>query len=246
MGDAEVGQLGEPRSRGRLGEDHHVARLDVAVDDPALVGVLEGVAQRHADARDVAVRERTGPQQLGQGSAPNQLGDQVHVVGVGGELVDRDDAGVVEPRCGARLALHAPAALALERDGLDRHLALELLVPGQPDDPEPARAQPALEPVAAEDQPRAGSPGQGFGRVRATQGQGARLLREAGLGTFHLRFRFRVLTGASCPPFILSSTLAGAHGRQEWICFCPSSTNRTSPYAHDVVRPAGRRPIARP
>ena len=81
-----------------------------------------------------------------------------------------DDAGVVEPSGGPCLALHPLPAPVLERDGLDGDLALELLVPGQPDHPEAARPEPALEPVAAEHQARTGSPGQGFGRVRPTQG----------------------------------------------------------------------------
>ena len=44
--------------------------------------------------------------QLGEGSAPNELGDQVEVVVVGGELVQADDARVVQPRAAAsRLAV---------------------------------------------------------------------------------------------------------------------------------------------
>ena len=61
----------------------------------------------------------------------------------------RDDAGVVEPCGRARLALDPLPAAALARDRLDGDLALELLVPGQPHDAEAARAQAALQPVAA-------------------------------------------------------------------------------------------------
>ena len=92
MGHAEVGELGEPRPRGGVGHDHHVLRLDVAVDHPARVGVLERVAERDADARHVAVRDRLRARQLGKGSAPNELGHQVDVVLVGGQLVHGDDA----------------------------------------------------------------------------------------------------------------------------------------------------------
>ena len=50
----------------------------------------------------------------------------------------------------ASRSTRSPAA-ALARDHLDRHLALEALVPGVPDDAEPARAEPLLEPVAVQD-----------------------------------------------------------------------------------------------
>jgi hypothetical protein len=41
VGDAEVGELGEARPRGRLVDDHDVAGLDVAVDHTARVRVRE-------------------------------------------------------------------------------------------------------------------------------------------------------------------------------------------------------------
>ena len=106
--------------------------------------------------RHVAVGKGARAQQLGERSAPNQLGDEVDVVLVGGELVDADYAGVVEPRGGPRLALNSLAAGVLEGDHLHRHLALELLVPGQPDDPEAARAEPPAEPVPAQHHARTG------------------------------------------------------------------------------------------
>ena len=91
----------------------------------------------------------------GQRSPPNELRHEVDVVVVGGQLVDPHDARVVEPRRGARLALDALAGPALLRDDLDCHLALQLLVPGKPyTTPEPSGPEPALQPVAAEDQPR--------------------------------------------------------------------------------------------
>ena len=62
----------------------------------------------------------------------------------------RDDRRVVEAcRC-QRLALDPLARAALARDHLDRHLALEALVPGVPDDAEAAGAEPLLESVAVQ------------------------------------------------------------------------------------------------
>ena len=137
---------------------------------------------------------------------------------------------------------HALAAAALARDRLDRHLALELLVPGQPDDAEAAGAEPALEPVAAR-APRAApsAPGRRLCRVRSAQRQGAGLLGRADLGAFHVRFRFRSATGSSCPAVILPpEPWQAPPGRQRGgTRCCPSSTNRTSRPAPVAGRPAG-------
>ena len=71
-------------------------------------------------------------------------------------------AGMVQARRGERLALDPLAAAALARDHLDRHLALEPLVPGVPYDAEAARAEPLLEAVAAQDDARPGTARQRF------------------------------------------------------------------------------------
>jgi hypothetical protein len=122
---------------------------------------------------------------------------------VPGQLVDGNDAGMVEAGGRARLALDPLPAAVLTRDRLDGHLALELLVPAQPYDPEPTRAEAALQPVATEHQPRTRSAGERVCRVRAAQGQSAGFLGEADIGTFHVRFRFRSAMGSSCPAVIL-------------------------------------------
>ena len=203
VGDAEVGELGEAGPRGRVGDDHDVLRLDVAVDHTALVRVPERVAERGADPRHVAIRDRIRAHELGKGSAPNELRDQIDLVLVVRELVHGHDAGMVEPGRRARLALDPLPAVVLARDRLDGHLALELLVPGQPDDPESARAETPLEAVATQHQPRARRAGQLLCRVRTAERQSAGLLGEAVLGAFHVRFRFRSAMGSSCPAVIL-------------------------------------------
>src|SRR3712207_6750582 len=83
----------------------------------------------------------------------HELGDQIDVVVVRAHLVQRHDSGMVEPRRRQRLALDsgAPGIAPLTRDDLHRHIALELLVVGPPDDAEAACADPALEAVAPED-----------------------------------------------------------------------------------------------
>ena len=111
--------------------------------------------------------------------------------------------GMVEPRGRARLALDPLPAAVLARDRLDGHLALELLVPAEPHDPEAAGAEAALEAVAAQHQPRPGGAGERLCRVGPAQRQSAGLLGEADLGAFHVRFRFRSAMGSSCPAVIL-------------------------------------------
>src|SRR5829696_6888311 len=201
---AEVGQLREARSRGGLCQDHHVLRLHVAVDHAAGMGVLERLAQGYADAGDVAVGDRARLGQLGEGSAPNELRDEVDVVLVGRQLVDRDDSGVAESRCRARFALDPLPGSALARNDLDGHLALQLLVPGKPYDPEPSGPEPALQPIATERKTRAGQARKpeiiaarrsapvacAFGRVTPAEGKRARLVREACFRTSHASFVF--------------------------------------------------------
>ena len=186
----EVGQLGEAHSRGGLGHHDHVLRLHVAVDDAARVRVGQRLGQVGADAGHVTIGQRPRTQQLGQGSAPNELGDEIDVVFVRSQLVDADDRRMVEPGRGHGLARHPLAAAALARDGLDGHLTLELLVPGRPDHTEAAGAQALLEPVAIEHQPGARRLRKPLCRVGGTQRQGAGLVRKACLGTVHPRFCF--------------------------------------------------------
>src|SRR5207247_9667534 len=70
------------------------------------------------------------------------------------ELVEGDDAGVVQTGGHERLALRprgrASAALAL--NDLHGHLALQPLVEGEPHGAESAAADPALQPVAIDHQ----------------------------------------------------------------------------------------------
>ena len=176
-----------------------------------------------------ASRSETAPalQQLRERAAAHQLGHEVDLVLVEGQLVDGDDARMVQPGGRARLALDPLPAPALERHRLDGHLALELLVPRQPDHAEPARAQAAVEPVAAQNGPGVGQPLGGRCVARAVNspsiGHGA-------LGTVHPCWFFG--PGAARPA---PRSYSGRTGSP-----CPSSTNRTSPQG----APAAARPVA--
>ena len=155
MRHAEVGELGEAGARGWFGHDHHVLRLHVAVDHALPMRVVEGLAERNADARHVAVRKRPALQQLRKGSAMNELRHEVHGLVVCTQLIQRDDSRMVEPRRHPRLALrpHGRGPVGLTLDDLDGHRSLELLVPAKPHNAIATGAQAALEQVATENEP---------------------------------------------------------------------------------------------
>ena len=125
-------------------------RLDVAVHDAAAVRVLERVAQRDADPQHVAVAELALGDQLVERAPAHQLGDEVDRVVVAAGLVQRDDAGVRQPRRGERLALRARRVLPHDADALQRDRAVQLLVVREPDDAEAARAEAPDQAVAIE------------------------------------------------------------------------------------------------
>ncbi len=150
VGDAEVEQLG--RRAGRLGRDDHVLRLDVAVDDAAVVRVVERVGETEADPQDVAVAERAVALERRQRAAADQLGDQEPLAAGLAGVEHRHDPRVVEPRRRQRLALGTLGHRARSRDDLDRHEPVESFVARREDRAEPAGAQPLAEPVAPQDE----------------------------------------------------------------------------------------------
>ena len=104
-GDAEVHHLDVA-----VGVEHHVLRLDVAVDDALAVRVGERVEQLDADGDDVAVAELAG--QLVQRLALDELPDEDAALAVAEPVVERDDVGVRRaprrPRPRARRAPDMP------------------------------------------------------------------------------------------------------------------------------------------
>ena len=152
--DAEVRDLDAA-----LVVDEHVVRLDVAVDDPVPVRVperrehLADVRDRHGDGARAA-----GDEELLQRPSLDVLHDDVvRAVGLAA-IEDRDDVRVREA---GRVRCLAPEALDELRvvrvalvEHLDRDLATELLILGEPDVGHAAAPELALEPVAArEDRP---------------------------------------------------------------------------------------------
>ncbi len=116
--------------------DHHVGGLQVAVDHPPGVGVGDGLADLLEDAQDAGqgvLRRRTGGEHLGEGLALDQLHGEVGAtVGEGAQLVDRDDAGVLELAADLRLLDEAAdeggVVPVLLQEDLDGEVASEVLV----------------------------------------------------------------------------------------------------------------------
>ena len=69
------------RAGAAVGDDH-VLRLDVAVDHPAVVCVLERADERQAHAQHVAVGEVALLREPVEGAAADELGDEVAGLGV--------------------------------------------------------------------------------------------------------------------------------------------------------------------
>ena len=106
-------------------------------------------------AQHVAVAQQAVGAEVVDRPPVHQLGHQVARLVVLAGVEDGDDPGMVEPARGERLALGARRiAAAAGRDHLDRDGALEPLVRGGVDRPEPARAEALAEPVAVQDEVR--------------------------------------------------------------------------------------------
>ena len=93
LGQAEVGDV-----RVAVGVEQDVGRLEVAVQDAALVGVVDrpGDGRQQAAAASRAGR-RARPDASGQAAALDQLHAEVVLALVLADLVDRDDVGWSRP-----------------------------------------------------------------------------------------------------------------------------------------------------
>jgi hypothetical protein len=162
--DLHVGQGGKRTARAGpadgLGDDD-VRRLEVPVDDPALMGIVHSVGDPGEHPQPEAhLLGVEGPlpqrQPLIQGVAPDQLHgeEMLPLLGAAG-LVDRTDVGMLQASQGLRLPLEQPR-LFLADEGTSPHdlegdpsprLLLFCLV----DDPDSTLAELAQDAVRADD-----------------------------------------------------------------------------------------------
>ena len=145
-GDAEVGH----ERVSALEED--VLRLDVAMDDAALVGVLQRLGGLAGDAKRVVQRQLLLPvEPVPERLALDERHDVVEQAFGLSRVVQAEDVGVLE---GGGDADFAEEAVAAERGGelgaehLDGDRPLVLDVPGEEDGRHPALARLALHGVA--------------------------------------------------------------------------------------------------
>jgi len=152
LGKAEVHQL-RPGLR-----EHHVPRLQVAMDDPLLVRPLERIGDLGRVAQHLLRRQRAALQALGQRLALEQLHHEVVDPVLGPHVVERANVGMVEAGDGAGLALEAlpERGVGSEVGGkdLDRDGALEPRVARAVDLAHPTRPQRREDLVGPEAGPR--------------------------------------------------------------------------------------------
>ena len=134
LGHAEVDHLGNRLAV--VERDHDVGRLDVAVDDALLVGVLDRLADRHEQFQPLARRQVVVVAVFGDRHAVDQLHDEVRqAVGRGPGVEHAGDVDMVHHRQGLPLGLEAGddlAAVHARLDDLERDLALHRLRSARP------------------------------------------------------------------------------------------------------------------
>ncbi len=150
LGQAEVEDF-DPLA---LVGDHHVARLQVAVDDPLGMGAGDRVGDGDGQFKDAPKRKARCRQQLVEGFPLDQLhGQKVDAV----RFVDRvqgDDVGMVQPGDGLGLAREPGQPIGVRGhllgQHLQRHVAPQLGVLGAIDVPHAARTELGGDPVVGE------------------------------------------------------------------------------------------------
>ena len=140
-GGRHLGLGVRPRFRGQLGEaevedlhiaalgDEDVGRLDVAMDDPGLVGSVERIGHLDAQLEDLLQHQRLTRDPILERLPLEILHDQKGLAVLLTDVVDGADMRVVQNRGGPRLALEALQGLpildqALGKE-LERHRAAE-------------------------------------------------------------------------------------------------------------------------
>ena len=140
LGQAEVADLGDP-----VGGQEDVAGLEVAMDDPGLVGGVHGAGEGLDQRGGLARGHGLLGQPLGKAAAFGEFEREIRSIVVLADGVDGDDVRMTQPGDGVGLGLES-LDLVLSRElslgnRLDRHDAAKLLVAGLVDDAHAASTQ---------------------------------------------------------------------------------------------------------
>jgi hypothetical protein len=92
----------------RRERDHHIGRFDIPVDDPFLVGVLNGLADGNEQLEALFGGKLVLVAILGDRHALNQFHDKIGPAAIGGAAIEHlGDVGVVHQSQGLALGLEA-------------------------------------------------------------------------------------------------------------------------------------------
>ena len=124
--------LASPKSRifsSPVGRQKEVFGLDVPMRDALRMRRGQSGRQLPADVDRLGRRQRAAGERLAQRRALEQLGDEIRLIVVGPDVVDREDVGVVQDcgRAGFLLEAAQPNGIAgpERRQHLDRDIAVE-------------------------------------------------------------------------------------------------------------------------
>ena len=144
-GRTDLGQPEIENLRVAAAGDEHIRRLDVAVDDPGGVRRLQRVGDLDRERQQQIDLERAPGDAMLQRRPVEELHDEERAAVVLADIVDGADVGVVQRRCGARLAAESLQGLGIVgevgRQELQRDEALQPRILGFVDDAHAAAAQ---------------------------------------------------------------------------------------------------------
>ena len=146
LGDAKIGE-----HWAAIFTEQDILRLDVAVDDAAMVGVMQGAGDGPGDVQ-AFVERQAGADVVLQGLAGQILHGQVVGALVGGDVIDGDDVRVAELGDDPTFVQEALGEFIVRgEDGLNdlqRDMAIERFLYGQINNRHTALAKFALDPIA--------------------------------------------------------------------------------------------------
>ena len=156
-----VGQFGQPEVEDlheAVGSDHHVLRLQIAMNDAAVVRRRQSLRHFGHQPHNLLERKVAFRRQVAQIASFDQLHDDEGDLVDAADVVDGDDVRMVELRRGARLLLEAAKTLdagrRILRQDFQRDVAIEFRVARLEDLTHPPRTKPRDDYVRPEAEPR--------------------------------------------------------------------------------------------